>query len=87
MELKKLVILSTAHLHPLEAKLLDKFAYLSDQFSSLYNADLQMVKIYSDEGLVMLAELIEVVKEKYDVDYVLFEPDANVSDEFKVYDW
>jgi hypothetical protein len=87
MELRKLAILSTAHLHPLEAKQLDKFAYVSDQFSSLYNVDLDMIEIYSDKGLVILSKLIKLVKEKYDVDYVLFEPDANVSDEFTVYDW
>lgn len=87
MELRKLAILSTAHLHPLEAKQLDEFAYVSDQFSALYNVDLDMIEIYSEKGLVMLSELIKLVKEKYDVDYILFDPDANVSDEFKVYDW
>lgn len=87
MELRKLAILSTAHLHPLEAKQLDECAYISDVFASLFTADLQMAEVYKDRGLVMMSELIVAVKEKYDVDYILFEPDANISDEFKVYDW
>ena len=44
-----------------------------------------MREFYKDGGLVCLAELLEQLKDI--ADYVLFDPDANVNDAYKSYDW
>jgi hypothetical protein len=37
--------------------------------------------------LVCFVELLKVLKEQYQVDYVLFDPDEPVIDELQKYDW
>jgi hypothetical protein len=44
-----------------------------------------MRDFYRDGGLVCLAELLEQLKDI--ADYVLFDPDGPVSDDYKSYDW
>lgn len=85
MEINKLAILSTAHLHPLEAKHSIKNAYVANYEYSLFSTDIGMREFYKDGGLVCLAELLEQLKDI--ADYVLFDPDANVNDAYKSYDW
>jgi len=85
MELNKLVILSTAHLHPLEAKEVNTFAYVANTECALFSTDIGMRDFYRDGGLVCLAELLEHLTDI--ADYVLFDPDANVDDSYKSYDW
>ena len=85
MELNKLVILSTGHLHPLEAKHGIKNAYVANSECSLFSTDIGMREFYKDGGLVCLAELLEQLKDI--ADYVLFDPDANVDDDYKSYEW
>jgi hypothetical protein len=87
MEFKNLAILSTAHLHPLEAKHMNKCAYLSDSECAMFSTEPEMRSFYKNAYLVCLAELLQQVKEKYDSHYVVFDPDVTVSDEFKSYDW
>jgi len=87
MEITKLITLSTAHLHPLEAEKIDEFAYVSNKECALVNTAPEMRDFYYQGGLVCLTELLKVLQEKYQADYVLFDPDANTTDELKVYDW
>ena len=85
MELNKLVILSTAHLHPLEAKEVITFAYVANTENALFSTDIGMRDFYRNGGLVCLAELLEKLSNI--ADYVLFDPDANVSDDYMSYEW
>ena len=85
MELNKLAILSTAHLHPLEAKEVNIFAYVASTECALFSTDIGMRDFYRDGGLVCLVELLEQLKDI--ADYVLFDPDANVWNVYKSYDW
>lgn len=87
MENRKLTILSTAHLHPLEAQQLDKIATLSNEFCALFSTVREMRKHYHDNHFPCLAELLEKVKEQTDADYVMFDPDVSVTNMFKSYDW
>ena len=85
MKLNRLAIFSTAHLHPLEAKVVNKFAYVVSPECSLFSTDIEMREFYKDGGLICLSELSEQLKDI--ADYVLFEPDADVEDAYKSYDW
>ena len=85
MELNKLVILSTAHLHPLEAKVINSYAYVANTESALFSTNIELRDFYRDGGLVCLSELLEQLKDI--ADYVLFDPDANVWNVYKSYDW
>lgn len=85
MEFNKLVILSTGHLHPLEAKEVNTFAYVASPECCLFSTDIGMIQIYKEGGLVCLAELLEQLKDI--ADYVLFDPDASVWNVYKSYDW
>jgi hypothetical protein len=88
MEISKILTLSTAHLHPLEAQKIDKVAYISNDTCSLVNTNQDMYDYYIKEGLPCLVDLLKSVNEQYDdVDYVLFDADANVEDAFRKYDW
>ena len=88
IEKNSLVILSTAYLHPLEAQKIDEYAYVGNKEYSLVSTAPEMRDFYYRGGLVCLCDLLKVMKEKYNVDYVLFDPDvvANAN-EFKQYDW
>ena len=85
MEHNKLVILSSAHLHPLEAKVINNFAYVSSPECSLLLTDAGSREFYKEGGLVCLDELMEKLKDI--ADYILFDPDANVDDDYKSYEW
>jgi len=88
MELSQILTLSTAHLHPLEAAKIDKVAYVANDTLSLVNTNPIMYEFYIKESVPCLVELLKLVKEQYnDVAYVLFDPDANVVDYIKSYDW
>jgi hypothetical protein len=87
IELKSIAILSTAHLHPLEANQISDVSTISGDSFSLVNADVEMYEFYISKNMPMLVDLIKEVVRKYGVTYVLFDPDANVSDEFRSYEW
>jgi hypothetical protein len=88
MEISKILTLSTAHLHPLEAQKIDKVAYISNDTCSLVNTNQDMYDYYIEQGLPCLVDLLKSVNEQYDdVDFVLFDADANVEDVLRVYDW
>jgi hypothetical protein len=88
MEISKILTLSTAHLHPLEAQKIDKVAYISNDTCSLVNTNQDLYDYYIKEGLPCLVDLLKSVNEQYDdVDYVLFDADANVEDVLRVYQW
>lgn len=87
MEQHNLIILSTAHLHPLEAAKIDEFAYVGNKECALVNTSPEMRDFYDQGGLVCLCDLLKVMQEKYNADYVLFDPDANTTEELKVYHW
>jgi hypothetical protein len=88
MELSKILILSTAHLHPLEAAKIDKVAYISNDTLSLVSNDSGMWDSYLAENMHCLVDLLREVANYYtDVDYVMFDPDANIEDVFRKYEW
>ena len=87
MEKYNLVILSTAHLHPLEAAKIDEFAYVANKECALVSTASEMRNFYHQGDLICLCDLLKEMKEKHNADYVLFDPDANTSDGFKIYDW
>jgi hypothetical protein len=88
MEISKILTLSTAHLHPLEARKIDKVSYIHSDSCSLVNTDPGMYEFYIQEGLPCLVDVLKSVKQLYDdVAYVMFDADANVEDEFRKYDW
>ena len=87
METHNLIILSTAHLHPLEAAKIDEFAYVANRECALVNTSPEMRDFYYQGGLVCMCDLLKFIQEKYDAAYVLFDPDANITDELKVYNW
>ena len=88
MEISKILTLSTAHLHPLEGQKIDKVAYVSSDSCALVNTDPGMYEFYIEQSMPCLVDLLKLVKEQYnDVEYVLFDPDANVEDAFRKYDW
>jgi hypothetical protein len=88
MEFSKVLTLSTIHLHTLEAALIDKIAYLSSDTLSLVNADSGMWDTYLNEGMHCLVDLLKLVTAQHqDVDYVMFDPDANVEERFRTYTW
>jgi hypothetical protein len=88
MEISKILTLSTAHLHPLEGQKIDKVSYVSNDTCSLVNTDPEMYDFYIKEGLPCLVDLLKSVNEQYDdVDFVLFDADANVEDKIRKYDW
>lgn len=87
VELENLLILSTAHLHPLEAKVIDKFAYVANKECALVITDDEMRDFYYKQGLVCLCDALKIAKEKFNVKYVLFDPDADAMGDFKYFVW
>lgn len=84
MTSQKLLILSTCHLHPLEASKVN-------EVSSLYNDTTNLIAICDDvidecnrKYLVCLAELLDELRQ---FDYVMFDSDAEIDSDFKSYDW
>ena len=88
MEFSKVLTLSTAHLHPLEAKKIDEVSYISSDTLCLVNAESGMYEFYIEKELPCLVDLLKEIKKLYsDVDYVMFDPDANVEDAFRKFPW
>jgi len=88
MEFSKVLTLSTIHLHTLEAAKIDKISYLSSDTLSLVIADSGMWDTYLNEGMHCLVDLLRLVHTQFpDVDYVMFDPDANAEELFKDYTW
>lgn len=90
MEFSKVLVLSTAHLHPLEAKKIGKVAYISSDTSSLVNAGkgTGMWDSYLNGGMHCLVDLLRLVHDQFpDVDYVMFDPDANIEEQFREFTW
>lgn len=84
MNHQKLLILSTCHLHPLEANKVN-------EVSSLYNDTTNLIAICDDvidecnrKYLVCLAELLH---ELCRFDYVMFDSDAEIDSNLKSYNW
>ena len=90
MEISKVLTLSTAHLHPLEAAKIDKVAYISSDTLSLVNvgSGTGMLDSYLNEGMHCLVDLLRLIYEKFpSVDYVMFDPDANIEEQFREFTW
>lgn len=88
MEFSKVLTLSTAHLHPLEAAKIDKIAYISSDTSSLVNASSGLWDTYLNKGMHCLVDLLRLIDNQFhDVDYVMFDPDANIEERYKDYKW
>ena len=52
------------------------------------NAEPEMYDYYIKENMPCLVDLLKSVNEQYDdVDYVMFDADANVEDVLRVYQW
>jgi hypothetical protein len=88
MEFSKVLVLSTAHLHPLEAEKIDKVAYISSDTLALVNTDSEMWDSYLVENMHCLVDLLREVANYYiDVNYVMFDPDANIEEQFREFTW
>ena len=87
MNTKKIITLSTAHLHPLEAQCINSVSLIDNQFSNLISINEDVIAESKRMQLVCLVEILIELKEKYDVDYVMFDADEPIVNEFKVYDW
>lgn len=87
MKTHNLLIISTAHLHPLEAKEIDKSAYISSPECSMVSTDPSMIQYYTTAFLVCMVELLQKLKENYNADYVIFDADADIIEGMKTYDW
>ena len=82
-----LVELSTAHLHPLEAEKIKEVSYVDNDTSNLVPTMDECLKECKRLYLACLHDLLLELREKHNVDYVLFDADASVIEEFKTYDW
>ena len=87
MIIKTITTLSTAHLHPLEANLMNSVSLFHNEFSNLISIDDDAIQECKRLSLVCLVEVLTKLKEKYMSDYVLFDADEPATEEFKVYDW
>ena len=87
MKSQSLLILSTAHLHPLEAKIIDEVSYVANQECALVRTEELDREFYYGRGLVCLCDLLDKVKKEHSVEFVLFDPDADTSDELVIYSW
>jgi hypothetical protein len=89
MEFSKVLTLSTAHLHPLEAAKIDKVAYIASDtcaLVSIYSGEPGLWDSYLVEGMHCLVDLLEEVEKLHpDVGYVMFDPDANIEEQFRKY--
>jgi len=48
---------------------------------------LSTAHLHCQGGLVCMCDLLKLMREKHNADYVLFDPDANTTDELKIYGW
>lgn len=83
-----LVIISTAHLHPLEAERIDNVSYMSCSSANLISTDEISCNSYESEaGLYCLADLARAIRSSFGADYIIFDADAEVHPIFRKYDW
>ena len=82
-----MVELSTAHLHPLEAEKMEEVSYFDSDTSHLVPTIDECLSDCKRLYMVCLHDLLVELREKYNVDYVLFDADSSVCEEFKTYDW
>jgi hypothetical protein len=88
MEFAKILILSTAHLHPLEGPNIGEIASLDGITCSLVNVDSEMDDYYIEKCFPCLVDLLRLIREQSpDVDYVMFDADGRVEDQFRTFDW
>ena len=84
---KKILTLSTAHLHPLEVNHLNDTSICFSDWCNLISVDNDVIEECKTLHLVCFVELLKVLKEQYQVDYVLFDPDEPAIEELQKYDW
>lgn len=84
---KSIIVLSTAHLHPLEAEKINEVSVLSNDCQNLIQVSKDTIQDCKKIYLVCLAEVLEILlKEQYD--FVLFDADfGDVVDRLITYDW
>jgi hypothetical protein len=84
---KSIVVLSSAHLHPLEADKINEVSLLHNEFSNMIQVSKETIQDCKGFCLLCLAEVLEVLlQEQYD--FVLFDSDfGDVVDRFTTYDW
>ena len=87
LKMLNMVELSTAHLHPLEAEKMKEVSYFDSDTSNLVPTIDECLSICERLYMVCLHDLLVELREKYDVDYVMFDADSSVCEEFKTYDW
>lgn len=88
MVTNKLVIISTAHLHPLEAERIDNVSYMSCSSANLISTDEASCRNYESEaGLYCLADLVRAIRSGFGADYIIFDADAEVHPTYRKYDW
>ena len=87
LKMLNMVELSTAHLHPLEAEKMKEVSYFDNDTSNLVPTIDECLSDCKRLYMVCLHDLLVELREKYDVDYVLFDADSSVCEEFKTYDW
>lgn len=89
MKHSKVTFLSTGHLHPHEAQKLDEISYFADKHGmcSFFSTESDMIQFYEEKGFYILCDVLREVKEKYDSDYVLFDPDIDLSSDFRNFVW
>jgi hypothetical protein len=88
LKMLNMVELSTAHLHPLEAEKIKEVSYFDSDTSHLVPTIDECLSDCKRLYMVCLHDLLVELREKYNVDYVLFDADSSVcEEEFKTYDW
>jgi hypothetical protein len=89
MEIANLLVLSTGHLHPLEANKLKELAYFyHPRKGFVVCAGAGMCKVYEENMLLCLVSLITQINEMdKGIDCILFEVDGPVGDEFPQFEW
>ena len=88
MKTQKFITLSTRHLHPLEADKLDEVSYLHSNFCNLICIEDSVIQSCKDNYLPCLADLLSILKHLHQIEWVMFDPEAEISDEIALkYDW
>ena len=86
MTSQKLLVLSTCHLHPLEAGKVNEVSILFDDTTNLIAICDDVIDGCNHRYLVCIAELLHELKIN-SFDYVMFDPDAEIDSDFKSYNW
>lgn len=86
MNTKKLLVISTCHLHPLEAGKINDVSILFDDTTNLISISFDVIDECNRKYLVCLAELLYFLKINQ-FEYVMFDSDAETDSEIKQYNW